>query len=151
MLSGVLMAYRKFTQTAVDVIVSELKTGVQHHRKPCSAGIGWRAFCVRAICKKAGISHTTFYRWMRAYRSLRYKKRLTETEKRLRVFGQAVDAVYRKLEVVNQPLSESSLSLIPSMSISRNKVKVDKQRQPQTDISAIEARTDALTGGCSLC
>ena len=142
------MAYCKLTQSTLDLIVSELKTSVQHHRRLCSAGIRLRSFSLRAICENAGISHTTFYRWMRAYRSLKHKKRLTDTEKRLRAFGKAVDAVYRDLEVVNETLTESPCTRLPSMSKPCRKEQVEgHQPHPQTDISEIEARTDALTGG----
>ena len=46
------MAYSKLTSFVIDALVSELRETT-------------RASSVRCICAKAGISHTTFYRWLR--------------------------------------------------------------------------------------
>ena len=134
------MAYRKLTASTLKGILSDLKKAVQKRRAFHTLGIHGGFFSVRALCKKRGISHMTYYRWLRAYRAIKNKKRLTSDEKKLRIFGEAVDACYRQL---------GSISAMPRVQKNpklRIKTLVEKQQShPPTNISEMEVRTDELT------
>ena len=88
------MAYRKLTQMVIDTIVSELREGRQAYFTLRSIGCPVRVFSLRSVCEKAGISHTTFYRWMREYHALKRRKgQLTDSELQVLSFGRAVEGV----------------------------------------------------------
>ena len=88
------MAYRKLTQAVIDTIVSELTEGRQACFALRSIGCPVRVFSLRSVCEKAGISHTTFYRWMREYHALKGRKgQLTDSELQVLSFGRAVEGV----------------------------------------------------------
>ena len=88
------MAYRKLTQAVIDTIVSELREGRQACFDLRSIGCPVRVFSLRSVCEKAGISHTTFYRWMHEYRALKGRKgQLTDSELQVLSFGRAVEGV----------------------------------------------------------
>ena len=141
-----------------DEVIKAFKYALNSSLKRCLLGrsIGLSSnIDIRDVCGKAGISHTTYYRWMRAYGALSGKRGLTDTEKRLRQFGRAVDNAFAKLG--NPPMSLQKQSLlsyrklvsfpkkgpetsVPSMSSS---VSVPKA----LGISDWEQITDELTGG----
>ena len=98
---------------------------------------------VRCICAKVGISHTTFYRWLRAYDSLKQRKgRLTASEKLLRQFGRAVEAYIAVDSSAKSVGGKPLLMLKPSRLPRRNVAPTPAH----PDLSAIEARTDTLVG-----
>ena len=87
------MAYSKLTPAVIDPLICELRDATRKRAACLSVGLSIRWSSVRSICEKAGISHTTFYRWLRAYGSLKHRKgRLTASEKLLGKFGRAVAA-----------------------------------------------------------
>lgn len=156
------MAYRKLTQEVIDTITSELRIGMQASSALRSTVFPSRVFSVRKICEKAGISHTTFYRWMREYRSIKqHKGRLTDSEKQVLSFGCAVEAVETEIhlfekywfaeELAALLLGESEekleASLIEETTPESEEIDSTAKKRGKTDVSSWEALTDQLTGG----
>ena len=87
------MAHSKLTPLVIEVLISELRTATRKRDKILSVGLSIRSSSVHSICEKSSISHTTFFRWLRASRALKGKRgRLTASEALLRKFGRAVEA-----------------------------------------------------------
>ena len=150
------VAYYKLTDALIKVFKSALKPECKQYwiDLKCYATF---SICIGDVCKKAGISRMTYYRWMRAYRALSGKRGRTETEKRLRAFGRAVDEAFATLATLNsqsEKKKELLLSGMPLMSFSKS---VDTPFVDSTSsvgsvptelgISEWEQMTDELTGG----
>lgn len=63
-----------------------------------------RKGAIRSVCKKVGISHTTFYRWLREYRLLvaKGKQRHRGKEKTLVDFGRAIERLFSEARSVGE-------------------------------------------------
>ena len=145
------MAFCKLSPVLIEKLVSKLKNRASTRRNLLALGIRTRSFCVRRICADVGISHTTFYRWLAAYRLLGDKKRLSANEKLLRRLGEAFDAAQNALAVDGVRVSTN---LRPTINHKEDRKgddvaqrQAERERSSDADISAIEARTDELTGG----
>ena len=144
------MAYRKLTQEVIDTIVSELLTqSMQPRHVFGSIGFRYRMFSVRSVCKKAGISHTTFYRWIRAYRLIKWRERqLTDAEQQVLSFGDAIEAVIDRLI---DDVSAEALAALLFGDIFSEIEGIDTTETPEaSDPSAWEDLTEALTEGIRL-
>ena len=144
------MAYSKLTASFIDALISELRVATRSRGKFMSVGLPMHLLSVRYICTKAGISHTTFYRWLRVYGSLKQRKeRLTASEKLLCQFGRAVEAYIAVDSSAKTVGGKPLLILKPSRPPRRNVASTPAH----PDLSAIEARTDTLVrevGGVDL-
>ena len=146
------MANCKLTEAVIDTLISELQIAIDS---------GVESLPIRLICKKAGISHTTFYRWLRAYRSLKGQRgRLTASEKLLRKLGSVFDAYIQAITAARKARSLSRFMIarlmgrfgrIMSDENRRSKAieaAIDASPPPQEapKLSALEKRTDELVG-----
>lgn len=157
-------SYPKLTDEVIDMIFSKLSSRLKIRRKCLSLGLRF-GVDIRWICKEVGISHTTYYRWLRMGRSLFGKRCLTETEKRLRAFARGVEKQMREYSVPTKdtvsvedsvPAADTvpkldSLETFSSMSQTSPFVPGDKHENlfqtNSRDVSDIEQLTDQLTGG----
>ncbi len=88
------MAYAKLTPSLVDAFIKEFEVVATADLIGQSA-VSVRKLSIRAICEKVGVSHNTFYRWLRAYRALVARdKKGQEQEQTLIAFGEAVETMY---------------------------------------------------------
>ena len=144
------MAYRKLTQEVIDTIVSELAESMQPRHTFGSTGFRYRMFSVRSICKKAGISHTTFYRWIRAYRLIKWRKRrMTESELQVLSFGHAIETVIdRFLGDVSAEALE--FLLLGDIFSEIEGIDATAEMSEASDPSSWEELTEELTGGIRL-
>jgi transposase-like protein len=141
------MAYSKLTPAVIEPLICELRDATQTRVACLSAGLSIRWSSVRSICEKAGISHTTFYRWLRAYGSLKHRKgRLTASEKLLGKFGRAVEAYLAVDAGVKEVGAQTLETLKASRRLRRGKASVSPPPEEHPDLSAFEARTDELVG-----
>ena len=106
-------------------------------------------FSVRSVCKKAGISHTTFYRWIRAYRLIKWREgQLTDAEQQVLSFGDAIEAVIDRLI---DDVSAEALAALLFGDIFSEIEGIDTTQTPEaSDPSAWEDLTEALTEGIRL-
>ena len=146
------MANCKLTPAVIDVLISELQIAIDS---------GVESLPIRSICKKAGISHTTFYRWLRAYRLLKGRRgRLTESEKLLRNLGCAFDAYIqastaaRKAKCLSRHMGSRLMGRLKRLESYENRrykaieASLGVSPSPREDpkLSALEKRTDELVG-----
>ena len=140
------MAYSKLTPSVIEPLICELRDATRKRAACLSVGLSIRWSSVRSICEKAGISHTTFYRWLRAYGSLKHRKgRLTASEKLLGKFGRAVEAYLAVDAGVKEVGAQTLETLKASRRLRRGKARVSPPEE-HPDLSAFEARTDELVG-----
>ena len=159
------MAYRKLTQMVIDTIVSELRIGKQACHAFRSIGCPVRLFSLRSVCEKAGISHTTFYRWMREYHALKGRKgQLTDSELQVLSFGRAVEGVaveinrfekYWSAEEFEARLfgeTDEELEALRLEETVPEDEEIDSiaETREESDASSWEELTDQLTGGIRL-
>ena len=141
------MAYSKLTPAVIEPLICELRDATRKRAACLSVGLSIRWSSVRSICEKAGISHTTFYRWLRAYRSLKHRKgRLTASDKLLGKFGRAVEAYLAVDAGVKEVGAQTLETLKASRRLRRGKASVSPPPEAHPDLSAFEARTDELVG-----
>ena len=141
------MAYSKLTPSVIDPLICELRDATRKRAACLSVGLSMRWSSVRSICEKAGISHTTFYRWLRAYGSLKHRKRrLTASEKLLGKFGRAVAAYLAVDAGVKEVGAKTLETLKASRRLRLGKARVSPPPEEHPDLSAFEARTDELVG-----
>lgn len=141
------MANSKLTPVVIEPLVCELRDATRRRSAYLSMGLSIRSSSVRSVCKKAGISHTTFYRWLRAYRSMKQcKRRLTASEKLLVKFGRVVET-YLAIDVSVKEVDAQPLEMLkPSRRPRSSKSPVSPPAEERPDLLAFEARTDALVG-----
>ena len=141
------MAYSKLTPAVIAPLICELRDATRKRAACLSVGLSIRWSSVRSICEKAGISHTTFYRWLRAYHSLKQRKRrLTTSEKLLGKFGRAVEAYLAVDAGVKEVGAQTLETLKASRRLRRGKARVSPPPEEHPDLSAFEAQTDELVG-----
>lgn len=86
------MAYSKLTQSWLDDACATLDALVCRGRELAARGISYR-LSIRGMCCELGLSHMTYYRWMRAYHALSGDfSDYTDTERRLFAFGSAMES-----------------------------------------------------------
>ena len=141
------MTYRKLTQEVIDTIVSELAESRQPRHAFGSTSFQYRTFSVRSVCKKAGISHTTFYRWIHAYRLIKWREgRLTDAEQQVLSFGDAIEAVIDRL--MDEASAEALAVLLLGDAYLLEIPGIDTTETPEaSDPSSWEELTEALTEG----
>ena len=141
------MANNKLTPAVIETLICELRDATRMRAACLSAGLSIRWSSVRSICEKAGISHTTFYRWLRAYRLLKQRKgRLTASEQLLGEFGRVVETYLAVDASVKEVGAQTLETFKPSRRSRSSKVAVSPPPEEHPDTSAFEARTDALVG-----
>ena len=148
------MANYKFTKDVKSAILSELEGIVRQEIVLGSDNI-------RAVCKKVGISHTTFYRQMRRYRVLVTRgEPFTDIERELVDFGHQVDALVRQLRYNRGQWNLGALKKILEKMYTedakyeqeyhRGKAKKRQhaiQRKKEKEHKSLEQQTDQLTQG----
>ena len=159
------MAYRKLTQAVIDTIVSELTEGRQACFALRSIGCPVRLFSLRSVCEKAGISHTTFYRWMREYHALKGRKgQLTDSELQVLSFGRAVEGVAVEIDQFKEDWSAEEFGALlfgetdEELEALRLEETVPEDEEldsiaetrEESDASSWEELTDQLTEGIRL-
>ncbi|MYF99902.1 hypothetical protein F4212_12355 [Candidatus Poribacteria bacterium] len=145
------MSSCKLSPVLIEQLISKLNERASTRQDLLALGIRARGFCVRRLCADVGISHTTFYRWLTAYRLLGDKKHLLANEKLLRRLGEAFDAAQNALAVDRTRVSSNLLPTI-NYNVGRKggdtaQQQSEKEQSSDTDILAVEARTDELTSG----
>jgi len=142
------MAHQKLSVSVINAIKSAIASELRVYRFLVAYGYHPHVFPVRHICKQAGISHTTYYRWLRAYRALVGKRgKLTDREKLIRKFGDVIDAAH--LEVSTIPVDKVRPMLDKKRtSAHRNAGAAALLRTRASQVVLDwEERTDALTVG----
>lgn len=144
-----MLTYSKLTDEVMGVILSKLSSRLKVRHQ--SFSLGFRFWVdIRGICKEVGISHTTYYRWLRVGRSLFGKRGLTDTEKRLRAFARAVEKLMHQ-KFVSAEDSVPKVDAFGTSLLSKQQSPIsDDSHLSQTDdkdVSEIEQLTDELTGG----
>ena len=142
--------YSKLTSEVVDTLICELRQATRFRREAFSVGLSMGLSSVRSICREVGISHTTFYRWLKAYRGLKQRHEgLTPAEELLYDFGSAAEAY---LEVSSTSGIIGSNDLAPVIA-SHDAVASEPPETPDDSspsqnedpkLSALESRTDEL-------
>lgn len=92
---------------------------------------------IRSVCKKVGISHTTFYRWLREYRLLvaQGKQRHRGKEKTLVDFGRAIERIFSKARSVEEKdLAFSDLLAIHKILYAGSEDLLKKRVMPSEDM-----------------
>lgn len=88
------MAYSKLTPSLVAAFIKEFEVVATADQIGHPVG-SVRKLSIRAICERVGVSHNTFYRWLRAYRALVTRgEKGQEQEQTLIAFGEAVETMY---------------------------------------------------------
>ena len=144
------MANSKLRPEIVEPLILELRSATHQPSLLMSVGLS----SVRGICEQAGISHTTFYRWLKASRGIPAGKRgLTQEEKLLRKFSRAVDAYEQtrvSLRVANAGFgallgSAFGAEVLPSpIDLSNEMETSDILKEAPSELNALESRTDEL-------
>ena len=141
------MAYQKLTQSVLTLLETELAAHLHMARVWAAYGEKLGVFSVRGICKKVGISHTTYYRWLRAYRALvGARGPFTERQKLLCKFGEIVDQVQQEVSI--QPAQQHNILAVlakEKSSVKRDELSSEPLQAAQ--VSDCEKRTDALSKG----
>ena len=147
----------KLTDETIDIILSKLANSLKLRQEAFSLGLCLR-LDIRNICQEADISHATYYRWLKAGRSLFRKRGLTDREQRLRAFARGVEKLMRKYAISNEKFVPSA-DIIPKLEALQRSVSTDTGRIVCSDkhedlsktidqlLSEIEQFTDQLTGG----
>ena len=155
------MAYYKLTEAIVDKFIEVFEVAVvfRRERHPIRGPLFSRV-SIRDICCVVGVSHTTFYRWLREYRVLvaKGKKRYSGQERILISFGRAVESM-----LSDSGDSGRSETAIPSLDdlfsfgdvldqdVLQTEATSDSLDADDADeVSVFEALTDELTGGVRL-
>ena len=155
------MAYYKLTQTIVDKFIEVFEVAVvfRRERHPILGPLFSRG-SIRRICREVGISHTTFYRWLREYRALvaKDKKHHKGQERTLISFGRAVESMLS--DSGDSGRSETSIPSFDDLFSFGDVLDQDVLQTEDTsdsldadendEVSAFEALTDELTGGVRL-
>lgn len=96
------MAYSKLTQSWLDQACAILDSLVYRGRELAARDISFR-IGIRGVCHKLGLSHTTYYRWMRAYHALSGdSSSYTDSEVRLFAFGSAIESAFSAFSVFRE-------------------------------------------------
>ena len=142
--------YSKLTPEVINTLICQLRQATRFRRAAISAGLSMYLSSVRSICREVGISHTTFYRWLKAYRGLKQRHEgLTLAEQLLCDFGSAAEAY---LEVSSTSVIIGSNDLAPVIA-SHDAVAPEPPETPDDSspsqnedpkLSALESRTDEL-------
>lgn len=152
------MAHVKFTKSIMASIVSELERFLK------SSTFSARRHNVRVLCKKVGISHTTFYRQRRKFQALEKSTQpLNQDERDLLLFWQRVEVLLSELRLkcqscsVTHFLNELKLSYAEearnaashqnAMLAQKQQAENKERRKRQQKIERTEQRTEQLTGG----
>ena len=141
------MAYHKLSQSLIATIVSKLNAGIRFGIRYAWLGRPY-SVNIRVLCKRVGISHTTYYRWLREYKALKYKRGLSDHQKLVRAFGRRVAAADRKIAALptSQAIEHQRLPLVKhTQTETRHRPLQDESDCP--NIAAIEKKTAELTAG----
>lgn len=155
------MAYSKLRSEIIEPLIEALDTATQQQSGLKSVGLSLCLSSVRGICEQAGISHTTFYRWLKASRRIpKGKRRLTQEEKLLRKFSRAVEAYEQTrvrllaekagfgallgsafgADVLQSPIDLSDEMENPGV------LQPEAPEEAPSELDALESRTDELVG-----
>jgi len=131
--------YYKLNQTLIDRLIEEFEVFLKLRLIHKGA--------IRDVCKKVGISHTTFYRWIGEYRLLvaQKKQRHRGKEKTLVDFGRAIDRLFSEAMSVGE--KEPSLSdLFALQEILQTEVNdlLKKRGMPSEDMTTYSAYQDGV-------
>ena len=152
------MAQVKFTKSVMKSIVSELEGFLK------SSLFSSRRHNVRVLCKKVGMSHTTFYRQRRKALSLEKSTcPLSKDERDLILFWQRVEVLLSELRLkcrtcnltsFRKELNSFDAEEARQAAVHQNAILARKQqsenrerRKRQQKIETAEQRTEQLTGG----
>lgn len=91
------MAYSKLTPSLVDAFIKAFEVVATGDMIGQSA-VSVRKPSIRAVCEIVGVSHNTFYRWLRAYRALVAIGKKGQEQENLIAFGEAVETMYANYE-----------------------------------------------------
>lgn len=144
------MGSPQLTESMIDQILTEFRNQMKISERFLSKGIPTRLYSVRDLCDTVGISHTTFYRWLRAAAALKGKRVLTQREQLLRQFGKGIDKIQRKAaDIRSLPMGSNGSKILRSFlkhraEVSKRSVPVAKEPSDATDWDAL---TDELTAG----
>ena len=142
------MASPKLNETIINEILSALQRRVNSGINLLSVGISTRLYSIRALCNEVGISHTTFYRWLRAGAALGGKSGLTQREQLLQAFWIGVEDILGEVKA----LKSQNVSADRMQHLSHNQ-RPDISQTPEpiakesSEVSEWEARTEELTAG----
>lgn len=120
------MAYSKLTPSLVDAFIKAFEV-VSTGDMIGQPAVSVRKPSIRAVCEKVGVSHNTFYRWLRAYRALvATGKKGQEQENTLIAFGEAVETMYANYEEQEYIASVDTLPACPTRSVEDLEVLTDQ-------------------------
>ena len=154
------MANSKLRTEIVELLILELRSATQQQSRLVSVGLSLRPSSVRGICEQAGLSHTTFYRWLKASRAIQVGTRcLTQEEKLLRKFSRAVETYEQTRLHLREKKAGGGLlgsafraDVLQSVIDLSDEMEDSGVLQPEVpeegscELSAFESRTDELVG-----